>query len=111
MELYHVTPKVNLDGISSDGIDPSYSTGKMNVCWFVEVEMIDWAIAHVARKRKVKMGDLIVLLCVIQQESLIRTRWSHVWAYSGVAVHRATMPVKDALKLTLVRNERDYIPF
>ena len=110
MELYHVTLKKNLNSISS-GIDPVYSEGKVNVCWFAEREMLNWAIAHVARKRKVKMDDLIVLRCLIQRENLIRSRWSHVWAYSGIALYSATMLVKDALAITLRADENDYIPF
>jgi len=111
MQMFHVTMKKNLEGINASGINPAMSQGKLLVSWYVELPMIEWAIAHVAKKHKVKIGEIVVLKCDIYRDELIKTKWSHVWAHREVCIPDGLMTAKEALAEAVERDERDYIPF
>jgi hypothetical protein len=78
MELYHVTPTSNIAAILTNGIDPVFSRGKMNVCWFAQSNALLWAIAHISGNKKLDVTRLAVFTLGIDEEITRRTRWKGV---------------------------------
>lgn len=59
---YHVTLESTLRQILVSGaIDPTKARGKRKVSWYVLMEGVPWAIAHVLARHKAHLGALVVL--------------------------------------------------
>lgn len=71
--LYHVTPTEHIDSIDGEGIDPSYSRGKLKASWYVNKQNIQWAILHVSLKYNVPVRDITVCATLIDWEHMRRT--------------------------------------
>lgn len=80
--LYHVTPTANRMSILNIGIQPSFSTGKRAVSWFVTPSALDWALAHISEKRKIAVSELTVFLVHVSLQEMTRTRWKNVYVSS-----------------------------
>lgn len=61
LTLFHVTPDYNVPSIQERGIDPYFTTGKMDVCWFVSRYNIQWALLHVSFCKDVRPSGLVVM--------------------------------------------------
>lgn len=60
--LYHVTLSKNLPSILQGiGISPGFSKGRLNRCYYVDKQHVEWAIAHCAARHHCDPFDLIVL--------------------------------------------------
>jgi len=78
MKLYHVSPSENNSSIFEGGIDPAYSKGKLKASWFVNDDMLMWAIAHVSGRHSVNANLISVWIADIPETSTKRTRWTGV---------------------------------
>ena len=79
MRLYHATLKRNLDSIKAKGLDPAFSTGKEKVIWLHTASRTHWAIAHVQKRHKVNLSDVVILTVNIPRSRLKR-RWRGLWS-------------------------------
>lgn len=81
MILYHVSPTRNTVSISEHGIDPSYSTGKLEASWYVSKNRVLWAIAHCSARHDEPVNELTVHVvevpagCKIRRTSLDGVMW------------------------------------
>jgi len=80
MIVYHVTPKSNLKSIKRNGVLPSLAQGTFKASWYVSIDLIPWAINHVARRHKVRHEDLILCVCAITAKDRYRHGRSGVYA-------------------------------
>lgn len=71
--LYHITLETNLFDISNNGVDPHKATGKMPVSWWVDIENIVWALAHVSARWGTPVDKLIVCQAVFDEARV--TKW------------------------------------
>jgi len=79
IQLYHVTTRYRADLIAANGIDPSRSKGKRKVSWYVEYQMLAWAIAHVALRHGTPLNNIVVISCSPRRVYVQQTRWQHVY--------------------------------
>lgn len=68
--LYHVTIGSNVDNIWASGIDPNYSTGKLDAAWYITKENILWAICHVASRHGCLMDDIFVCSVLVEHKAM-----------------------------------------
>jgi len=70
MTLWHISPMMNVDSILWSGIDPRYSTGKLERCWYVKWWGIAWALAHISMKKRIPIWQLACFRVRVPQESV-----------------------------------------
>lgn len=87
--LYHVTRETVLYDISQNGIDPHKATGKMPVTWWVDIENVVWALAHVSARWGVAVDQLIVCQHTFTKEPLTKWMLRGVY-YTSAVVHTET---------------------
>lgn len=68
--VYHVTLASNASSILENGIDPSYSSGKMQVSWYVSKHRIEWAVLHLSLLYHVLPEDLCICACCVEPKHL-----------------------------------------
>lgn len=79
MKLYHATLKSNLDSIQKHGLNPEFSKGKEAVIWLHTASRTHWAIAHVQKRHKVKLSEVVIIAVDIPRSRLTR-RWRGLWS-------------------------------
>jgi hypothetical protein len=99
--LYHVT---SVDAafliVDHGGIDPSRSTGKRAVSWYVTKSLVPWAIAHVLNRHSLELGDVCVLSCAVHPRQRIHTSRGGVWCADVVCRVDDMTPAADWLDKT-----------
>lgn len=78
MILYHATLKSNLSSIRKHGLNPDFSTGKEKVIWYHTKSRTHWAIAHVQKRQKVNLSEVVIISVKIPRSKLTR-RWRGLW--------------------------------
>lgn len=85
MELYHVTPLVNLSSISDEGVSPEKSKGKLKVSWWVDKKALAWAVAHVSAKYATPVNELVVLCAILPDMEVKKSgREGVYYTYSAI---------------------------
>ena len=79
MKLYHATLKTHLNSICDNGLDPDLATGKLKVIWLHTKSRRHWAIAHVQKRHKVTLEDVVVIEVNVPRSRLTR-RWRGLWS-------------------------------
>lgn len=79
MTLYHISPASNRDSISRLGIDPVFSKGKLDVCWFVDQSKLVWAVAHCSARHSVSVDKLDVWVVETPLKRQRKTAWRGVF--------------------------------
>lgn len=74
MRCYHVTALANKPSIMRDGIDPAYSRGARQECWFVTPALLPWAILHVMRRHGLTMQEVVAFEVLVPAKRLTRRR-------------------------------------
>lgn len=77
--VYHVTPSWNTSSILDAGIEPARSKGREKVSWYVQKDMLPWALAHCSNRWKISVNNFAVCECWIAPEALTKTRWQGVY--------------------------------
>jgi len=96
--LYHVTSVDNAFLIvDRGGIDPSRSTGKRAVSWYVTKSMVPWAIAHTINRHGVGLPEICVLHCAVHPRQRIRTSRGGIWCAEVVCRVDDMTPASDWL--------------
>ena len=70
MKLYHTTLKANLDSITENGIDPSFSKGAESVIFLHTRSRTEWAILHIATRYNAALEDIIVIEVNVPRSAL-----------------------------------------
>lgn len=83
--LYHVTREAVSQSIWGEGVSPAYSTGRNRVSWWVDLETVYWALAHVSARWDVPVNKLIVC------EASIPASLLHKWMRPGIYFTHATI--------------------
>lgn len=78
MILYHATLKRKLDSIQKHGLNPDFSKGAEKVIWLHTRSRTHWAIAHVQKRHKVNLSDVVIITVNIPRSRLKR-RWRGLW--------------------------------
>ena len=78
MQLYHATPKANLDCIRREGLDPNRSQGKLKVVWLHTQSRRDWAILHTSMRHKCDISEVAIIEVNVPR-SKIRRRRRGLW--------------------------------
>ena len=68
--LWHISPTMNVESILWKGIDPSYSTGKFERCWYVRWWGLAWALAHISMKKRIPIWQLVCFRVKVSRESV-----------------------------------------
>jgi hypothetical protein len=77
---YHVTNRTAaMKILNSEGIDPAFSKGKKKVCWYVRVEHVTWAIAHIIAKQQLPMSQVTILKCHIRDRFMHQFLDTTLW--------------------------------
>lgn len=83
LTLYHVSPAKNQESILESGVLPSKARGKWKASWWVTVEKLDWAIAHVSHNHNTPVSDLLIFSITLplsyQPIAFIKTSWRDVF--------------------------------
>lgn len=74
MRVYHVTLLSNKPGIMREGIDPGYSRGARQECWFVTPALLPWAMLHVMNRYRVSLAEIVAFEVLIPARKLTRRR-------------------------------------
>ena len=86
MAYYHVSPKVNRQSITLQGIDPLFSKGVLERCWFCKWDKLEWAIFHTADSYGISVADLDVWSVTFKNAVAMR-KAGYAGVYSSVAVN------------------------
>lgn len=71
--LYHVTLSDRIVSIYEQGIDPAYSTGRLDASWYVNKSQIAWAILHTSIRHGAPVADIMVCAVLIEWKHMRRT--------------------------------------
>ena len=83
MQLYHATPKANVESILKDGLLPHLTNGKIKATWFHTKSRRHWAIAHTQKRHNLGLDDIVILSVNIPRAKLTR-RWKGIWSCAEV---------------------------
>src|SRR5215471_765007 len=86
MIRFHATEERNLPGIMRNGLLKSLATGKRQAVWCVPFAYIDWAVIHVAQKRRCPLSSIVVLRLDVPKKAIKR------FAHRGVEWIPADVP-------------------
>ena len=95
MKLYHATLKSNLDSIRENGINPEFSKGKDKVIWLHTASRTHWAIAHVQKRHKVNLSEVVIITVNVPRSKLKR-RWRGLWSTTETINATAFVSITDA---------------
>lgn len=100
---YHVTSAENLMKIlSSEGINPEFSRGKIKGSWYVQYGWVSWAIAHTAQKQQMKISGLVVCKVRAQARMMHKMHAEHLYFTKHVY-----MPIETvSAAVWLIREEK-----
>jgi len=78
-KLYHVTPAKNRRWINAQGVRPDKSKGKKHVSYWVNENMLIWAIAHVSKRHNVPTRSIAICAVPNHMIAVVNTKWNGVW--------------------------------
>ena len=81
MQLYHTTPRKNLETILQLGISPTMSKGKSPTVWLHTLSRTGWAYAHLSKHHK--CFDFVTLEVRIPRSDLTRRRIG-IWKTTSI---------------------------
>ena len=81
MKLYHTTLKANLDSITENGIDPSFSKGAESVIFLHTRSRTEWAILHIGIRHRCSIDEIIIIEVNVPRSALRRDHRG-VWTTS-----------------------------
>jgi hypothetical protein len=100
---YHLTPYSTAVKIIDCGyIDPSFSQGKSQVCWYVSSRKVAWAIAHVCQRHQCQIEDIAVLTVITPRDVMRQSNRQGVY-FTNYKVRIAEMT---SASIWLQREER-----
>jgi len=98
--LYHVTTRTAGRSIGAEGyVLPSKSEGKRLWSYWVSERELDWALSHVSARRDVPVSALVVVVALHEEEDLIRTARTGVYARDVPVQVTDIRPVKRMIDL------------
>lgn len=102
--LYHVSPARNRASIARSGIEPLFSQGKAQACWYVSPDRLEWALAHCSARHKVDVTQLDVYSVKTVKLGLVRAnRYSGVFSSPCRAV-----PFARVSAVSLIGDDNEY---
>jgi len=102
--LYHVSPVINHKSIQISGIDPVWSKGKRQTCWFADFARLPFALAHVSYLKRLPVGAFEVwTISTDDVKKIEKTAWPGIFqtpcrheVFFFTSAERALMFIREA---------------